>query len=107
MPMTLFVYLDLLDNLYSHNIYTLATFAKFFKLYLTVSSCEERIITALFHIYARMNARTSLANNDGARRDGFATKSFDAKTLGIAITPVFGTTYAFLMSHGVFLSASL
>lgn len=64
---------------------------------------EEGVVFADTNVLTRMELSSTLTHEDIAGQNDFATELLHAKSLGMRLATVFGTTYAFLVSHsGVF-----
>jgi len=60
---------------------------------------KQGVITALANVDTRMNTGAALSYKNGARIYFFPAKTLHAQALGIAVTPVSGTTDTFFVSH--------
>ncbi len=65
----------------------------------TIDERKERPVTADANIFARMNLRATLTNDDVAGTATLTTIKFHAAVLRIAVTTVTAGTLTFLMSH--------
>ena len=69
------------------------------KLYFAISRGVQRVIFAYSDILARMETRSSLADDDAPRGDRLTTIGLDAEPFTFGIATVTGATACFLMRH--------
>jgi hypothetical protein len=60
---------------------------------------KQRIVRTPAHVYAGMNPRTSLPDNNRSGAYHLAGKPFHSQALAVAVATVLGTSYTFFMSH--------
>ena len=65
----------------------------------TVDKREKRIVATLAHIEAGMYLRAPLPYENRSGRDLLPGVHLDTETLGVAVSTVLGTSYAFLVRH--------
>ena len=66
---------------------------------LSVGEGEEGVIATHPDVGAGMETSATLADDNGACGNGFATEAFDAESLTAAIASVAGRSLSFLMGH--------
>ena len=77
-----------------------ATGDKFeFERILLVGGGEQGVVLATTHINTRVEARTTLADDNVARLDDFAAVAFYAQAFTLGIATVASTTTCFLVRH--------
>ena len=59
----------------------------------------EGVVFASSDVLARLEASSTLTDQDGATAHRRATEGLDAEALGVAVPPVSGTALAFLVCH--------
>ena len=59
----------------------------------------EGVVFASSDVLARLEASSTLTDQDGATAHGRAAEGLDAKALGVAVPPVSRTALAFLVCH--------
>lgn len=64
---------------------------------LAVDQGEQRIIRSTADIIAGMDVRTTLLDEDVARKDELPVRALDAETLGLGIAAVTGGTHSLFM----------
>jgi len=66
----------------------------------TIAQREQRVVLTNTHIVTWMMLRASLTNNDVACNGGLSSKYFNAQSLAVRFSTVFGTTDSFFVCHG-------
>ena len=64
-----------------------------------INERKDRVITPETHVLTRQKLRSALPNDDIARDDRFAPKSFHAKTFADAVPSVLYAALSFFMCH--------
>lgn len=59
--------------------------------------CEQGVVRTTANVYARMDLRAALANEDVACRYGLTVCALNAQSLGLGVTAVLGRTCALFM----------
>ena len=65
----------------------------------TVAQSEQRVVLATTDVFAGMELRAALTNDDVAGDDVLATEALHAKSLGMRVAAVTGGAKTFFMSH--------
>ena len=64
-----------------------------------LAQCEQSVVFATADVLAGMEVGATLANDDVAGDDVFATEALHAKSLGMRVAAVTGGAKTFFMSH--------
>src|SRR5690554_5138787 len=77
------------------------------ELHETIAQGEEREVVTHTHVVTRVELSAALAHEDVASENELAVEALDSEALGVAVAPVAGAAYAFLMCHVLYLPRSL